>query len=387
MPKKILMLILRATSFSYILIAFAFGSVSPASAGSLEGFKQALKADDVEVVWGAVRKIPRKLSLEQKKEVIRLLTEALHKEWPRCTGDIRQSIALQLAHLQAKEAIPDILELIREGKDIEHRCAQCGCCYAYQSVSGFFGSIRQNLFCENSVLDALHSLATFSYAKEISELAESNTHYRPQLLVILGKIGHSRYAHFIAKFADTEPLAVAQALGKIKQQSGIPVLGRLLEHSKIDVCWEASVSLAHIGGERAVDTVKLRLNHPNKDVRALAARTLSVLGVDDGLPVLRDLARDEEAPKTRGMAIAYLGQLKDFESRPILLAGLKDKGLFVRAYSIYALGFVGDGSDIPAIEASLFESKSMKPATRIEKEGSWLIDETTRETLKQIRSR
>ncbi|UCG79831.1 MAG: HEAT repeat domain-containing protein, partial [Desulfobacterales bacterium] len=284
-------------------------------------------------------------------------------------------------------AIPDLLELIRANKNIEHECAECGCCFLSWSVNDTFLELEPDFFCENTLLRALHALATFSYAKEISELVESKTPYRPQLLAILGKIGHPHYTHFIAKFADSEPLAVAYALGIIKQPSGIPVLGSLLENSNESVRWAASQSLTMIGGERVVDTVKLRLHHPNKDVRALAARTLGVLGVADGLSVLRHLSREEKASGTRSMAIAYLGQLKDFESRPTFIAGLKDKSLLVRTYSMYALGYVGETSHVPAIEASLFEAKTIDPATPADKEGSRLIDETAREALEQIRSR
>jgi hypothetical protein len=70
-----------------------------------------------------------------------------------------------------------------------------------------------------------------------------------------GRIGHARYAYFIAKFANSECLAVAQALGVIKQLSDIPVLGRLLEDSDESVRWAASQSLTLIRGEGVVDTV------------------------------------------------------------------------------------------------------------------------------------
>ncbi len=389
MLRRMSALALRATSCVSFLIAIVcvLGSVSPTSASSLEELKQALGAHDVEVAWRAINGIPRGLAPQQKEEAIKLLTKALRKEWPRCAGDIRQDIAHQLASLDAKEAIPDLLELIRANKHIEHECAECGCCFLSWSVNDTFLELEPDFFCENTLLRALHALATFSYAKEISELVESKTPYRPQLLAILGKIGHPHYTHFIAKFADSEPLAVAYALGIIKQPSGIPVLGSLLENSNESVRWAASQSLTMIGGERVVDTVKLRLHHPNKDVRALAARTLGVLGVADGLSVLRHLSREEKASGTRSMAIAYLGQLKDFESRPTFIAGLKDKSLLVRTYSMYALGYVGETSHVPAIEASLFEAKAIDPATPANKEGSRLIDETAREALEQIRSR
>ena len=233
-------------------------------------------------------------------------------------------------------------------------------------------------------------MATFSYAKDLADLAAANSTYRPQLLVILSKIGQPRYAHFIAKFADSESeelrLAVACALGVIKQQSGIPVLGLLLEDANSSVRWAASTSLVGIAGERVVETARLRIHHPSKEIQALAARTLGCLGVTEGLSVLRRLARVAEEPRTRSIANAFLGQLKDHESRPIIVAGLKDKSMLVRTYAIYALGFVGQAGDIPAIEACLFEAKTTAPAPA-DTEAMELIDETTRESLEQIRSR
>jgi hypothetical protein len=59
----------------------------------------------------------------------------------------------------------------------------------------------------------------------------------------------------------------------------------------------------------------------------------------------------------------------------------------IRTYSIYALGLVGKASDIPMIEASLVEAKKMTATIPQDQEALNLIDETTRETLFQIRKR
>ncbi len=134
-----------------------------------------------------------------------------------------------------------------------------------------------------------------------------------------------------------------------------------------------------------VDGLKLRLGYPNQDAVALAARTLAVLGVADGLPVLRNLSRKAESLRTRSLAIAYLGQLRDLESRAIFIAGLKDKSPMIRTYSIYALGFVGKASDISMIEASLVETKKMSATLREDQEALDLIDGTTGVTLQEIR--
>jgi len=105
----------------------------------------------------------------------------------------------------------------------------------------------------------------------------------------------------------------------------------------------------------------------------------------DGLPVLRNLSQKAESLRTRSLAIAYLGQLKDLESRAIFIAGLKDKSPMIRAYSICALGSVGKASDIPMIEASLIEAKKMSATIPEDREALGLIDETARVTLQKIR--
>jgi HEAT repeat protein len=377
---------------SSLILAFlsVILSSSTSTAWSSEELKKIVESNDVEAAWEAIHEIPRDISLVEKERTVKVLMAALQREWPRCTGDIRQEIAYKLADFDTEAAIPLLIELIRKEENIEHECAECGCCFAYHSISGAFLSLEPDFFCENAVLSALHSLATFSYAKDVSELAQSDTPFRPQLLVILGNIGSGRYAHFIAKYADSgnnmTRLAVAFALGEMKQPSGIPVLGRLLEDSSETVRWAASSSLTSIAGERVVDTVRLRLLHPDKEVRALAARTLAFLGVAEGFSLLRTMAKQEENPRNRSLAIAYLGQLKDAESRSISLSGLKAGSILVRAYSIYALGYVGKAADISAIEASLSEAKTMIPAPA-DREALQLIDETARETLEQIRSR
>ena len=110
-------------SVPFLISFFCFlGSAWPAWADSLDELKKALQTNDVEVAWKAVDEMPKKVSLRQREETVKVLTKALKKEWVRCAGDIRQSIAMQLAAINAKEAIPDLLELIREKRSIEHEC-------------------------------------------------------------------------------------------------------------------------------------------------------------------------------------------------------------------------------------------------------------------------
>jgi len=216
--------------------------------------------------------------------------------------------------------------------------------------------MEPDFFCENGLLAALFDMATFSYSKEISELADRDETHRPQLLVTLGKIGHPRYAHFISKFAGSEDpqtrQAVAYGLGLIKQPSGVRALGMLLEDKQADIRWTASKSLLEIGGKEVLEVLKLKLMQSDKNIQALAARTLAKMDVNEGRLKLRELAKDK-GPKVRAIEIAYLGQIRDKESKDIILKGLDDESGLVRVYSIYALGYVGNSSDIPAIQKCL----------------------------------
>jgi len=120
-------MISKATSFfiCFLISFFCFlASARLAWADSLDELKKALQANDVEAAWKAVDAMPPKISPQQREETVKVLMTTFKKEWVRCAGDIRQSIAIQLAAINAKEAIPALLELIREKKNIEHECAE-----------------------------------------------------------------------------------------------------------------------------------------------------------------------------------------------------------------------------------------------------------------------
>jgi len=362
------------------------------SAQSVYGFnvddlRKTIEKGDVETAWSSISKIPADLNGNDKKKIIDLLRDALFREWSRCAGDIRQVIASKLSSLNAKEAVPDFIELINKEMSIDHECAQCGCCFVGWSVKDELEvAMEPDFFCENGLLAALFDMATFSYSKKISELADRDKRHRPQLLVTLGKIGHPRYAHFISKFAGSEDpqtrKAVAHGLGLIKQPSGVRALGRLLEDPQADIRWTASKSILEIGGEEAREVLKLKLMQFDKNIQALAARTLAQMDVTEGRFKLRELSKDSDSG-IRGIAIAYLGQIGDRDSKDIILKGLNDESGFVRVYSIYALGYLGNSSDIPAIKNCLSKTKKLNLT---EGRALELLDGTVDDAIKQIES-
>jgi hypothetical protein len=367
--------------FSFFLL------VQPGYGYDVKDLKNIIEKGDAEKTWTSISKIPTDLEENDRKKVIDLLRDALFREWSRCAGDLRQVIASKLSSLNAKEAVPDFLDLIKKKMPIDHECAQCGCCFVGWSVKDELEvAMEPDFFCENGLLAALFDMVTFSYSKELSELAESNERYRPQLLVTLGKIGHPRYAHFISKFTGSEDpqtrQAVAYGLGLIKQPSGVRALGVLFEDNQADIRWTASKSLLEIGGEETVEVLNLKLMQSDKNIQALAARTLAKMDINEGRLKLRELAKDTDS-QIRGIAIAYLGQIEDKDSKDTILKGLDDESGLVRIYSIYALGYVGNSNDIPAIKKCLTETKEMNLSMGREQE---LLDGTVDDAIKQIES-
>jgi len=120
----------------------------------------------------------------------------------------------------------------------------------------------------------------------------------------------------------------------------------------------------------------------DKNIQALAARTLAQMDVTEGRFKLRELSKDSDSG-IRGIAIAYLGQIGDRDSKDIILKGLNDESGFVRVYSIYALGYLGNSSDIPAIKNCLSKTKKLNLT---EGRALELLDGTVDDAIKQIES-
>lgn len=60
-----------------------------------------------------------------RTQVVAGLIEAIRtRDWNRCAGDMRDTIARTLGELKAKEAVAPLLEVVKSGKPIDHECAE-----------------------------------------------------------------------------------------------------------------------------------------------------------------------------------------------------------------------------------------------------------------------
>ena len=116
--------IVSAVTLVVLCCGMSSGASEVSVENTLEEMRTTLAGDDVEAARNAIGAVPSDLSGLEREEIIGVLRKALIRQWPRCTGDIRQVIAQKLADLNARAAIPDLLELIRENRRISHECAQ-----------------------------------------------------------------------------------------------------------------------------------------------------------------------------------------------------------------------------------------------------------------------
>ncbi len=370
----------------YLAILLAFTTM--ARAEDMTGVKKLLedlRGADYRHAWDAAKNLSK--FPQYKAEIVPALIEALKYEWRHCSGDIRQTIARSLVELRAKEAVLPLLELVRSGKNIEHGCVECGGCFLVLTPGDELIDRKHDPFSGSDVLWAVDQLADFSHLKPMADIV-SEGKWKAQLITTIGKVGHPRYAYFIAGYkkdpAAEVRIAVAHALGLVKNDEiTIPVLIQLLSRTNEHflVRWEASNSMVAIGkrgdaqniGERLGDLLRER----EKLTVVLTARALAILGQEKGLLKLRDMATDQD-PKIRQEAVLHLGNIKDTGSKEILGERLNDDNFAVRACAIYALGQTGEPSIIPTLRKAFEDSSDYK--TKLEKE---LNDASREKTLKQ----
>ena len=62
---------------------------------------------------------------QYRAQVVAGLIDAIRtRDWNRCGGDMRDTIAGTLGELKAKEAVVPLLEVVKSGKSIEHECSE-----------------------------------------------------------------------------------------------------------------------------------------------------------------------------------------------------------------------------------------------------------------------
>ncbi|MBI1734499.1 MAG: HEAT repeat domain-containing protein [Candidatus Rokubacteria bacterium] len=112
----------RRALFVVLTILGAFGWVETGQAqADVNALLRDAASPDFERAHAAVQALAK--HPDQRARVVpALITLLATPEWKRCSGEMRQALATTLVTLQAREAVPALLELVKSGKPIEHEC-------------------------------------------------------------------------------------------------------------------------------------------------------------------------------------------------------------------------------------------------------------------------
>ena len=128
----------------------------------------------------------------------------------------------------------------------------------------------------------------------------------------------------------------AWALGQIKSPLSANSLANLLTDNDISVQSQAVHALKNIGAP-AISAVAQMLNNPASHTRSVAARTLGQIGMEEVVPLLAKVLRDDEYAYVRCDAALALGEIGTHNAVFYLSQAFRDRDHSVRSAVLRAL--------------------------------------------------
>jgi HEAT repeat protein len=144
-------------------------------------------------------------------------------------------------------------------------------------------------------------------------------------------------------------LESAWALGQIKSPLSANSLANLLQDNDISVQSQAVQSLKNIGVP-AISPVSKMLNNSSSHTRSVAARTLGQIGMEEVVPLLAQVLRDDQYAYVRSDAALALGQIGTHDAVFYLSQALKDPDRSVRSAVLRALAQVNSPEALEVLQ-------------------------------------
>jgi len=221
------------------------------------------------------------------KEAIPYLIQALNNPKSR----IRFSSIILLEQLNAKEAIPEFINILKDKK--RKKRERVACAFA-------LGKLQ---------------------AKEASEvliegLNENSNSIKTACIMSLGMLKEEKAVPYLLKFIEEKKEQIGQvALRALKEigDRGIPQLQEIIEKGKMKDKFLALKVLGEIKSEKSIEVLKKILKSENKYLAVSSAYILSTIGKNDGKQVAIKLIKDKD-PKIRTLAMKTLQNIKKIEN-------------------------------------------------------------------------
>ncbi|NQT95525.1 MAG: HEAT repeat domain-containing protein [Candidatus Omnitrophica bacterium] len=176
----------------------------------------------------------------------------------------------------------------------------------------------------------------------ISVLEEKKMTMRYNAARALGKIGDNKATPPLIKLLkDTEwevRFFTAEALGKIgDDRAAKPLANVALSDSQVKVRLVAIQALDNVEGKSEYKAVIGALSDNDPEIRSYAAELSASWNIEDSLPIITGMLKDDRANITRASCAHALGVYNNIATVPALIEALGDDYKDVRIYALESL--------------------------------------------------
>ncbi len=259
---------------------------------------------------------------------------ALKKAFSDANSNVRQQSVVALGKVAGPEEAPELRRLMEKDSEQDVRDLAL-------LALGLVGDKGSADLLEKTLLDKERHEVSRSYAA-----------------LALGFLGENPAGMLGVLTKEDEALgvrlAVAMALGDIRDPKAIEALGLILKNRKGKDLLRAmsAYSLGRQEGSEAAAKALVQafsLKKDDAEVTQAIALALGNLRGDAVVQALREGAENKKDAVTRGFTLLSLGRQQDPKQTPFMIQRLEKEQYDVRAFAALALGLQGDAKGVPAL--------------------------------------
>ena len=153
----------------------------------------------------------------------------------------------------------------------------------------------------------------------------------------------------------------ARALGILRAKAAVPDLLEALHSKNTEVIYESLNALQKIHDQSAATGVGFLTHDLDQKVQIAAIETVGLLQNQSSVPELLDVLEHSKSSKVKRAALTSLAMLPDEQSRSVYLRYMHDKDDGLRAAAAEGLGRLQKPSDLPLLEQAYKEEGKTSP--------------------------
>lgn len=328
--------------------------LEPLAAPGLRGART-----DAEKMW-ACRTAASRAYASAGGEVVKLLEDP--------SDDVKAAAMQALMELRSPEAIPVLVQKVREGREEIRAQAEMILLQLAPSVPA--AKLAELLKSDSPRLRTAGLRMIGNLGKESAEampgvlaaLGDADREVRAAALGVLGQYKQRDAAPRIAALLKDPSATVRQsaaaALGAVGARDQAPAVAALLADEAVEVRLTALETLVELGAAEAAGPITGLVRDPDLNVRREAARALVGLGATGSAASLRPLLKDPK-DDVRLIAVWALGQLRARDAAQELAVFLEHADASFRASAASALGRMGAPAAAAALRKALDDKSAL----------------------------